>query len=376
MQNLKIVNWYLIPLLVIFNSIISVEKNTNFKEIKHEVTIQHPGEKEPIISTLVEVQNSDGLPIHYYMDVKSVICLAEVCKVIPVTIFWNAIGEYQHYKLQKEATLEKYEADKFESEDYTKLHSILTNKNSPFKDVYIDEIWTVPSSLNDDVDAISGETILELDEKDTVKGAALTCYTLWHWANGEIIQHIKNTTGNSASNAQLKQFITHENKTFFNIAIKELKQRKLYTMVFATVIVKRVLKNKTDLKTALSYIETTPTEIYLTSLSEVFTNGEKEHRLQAIHSLKQYDSIIPTSYLDKLTATFSTIQSYQEITLLLELMEKKNSNSTTIIKNTMPLLNGNFLIARRAYWFLKTQTLTNEQSSILNKFYKKNKEKL
>ena len=130
---IKVVFWWLIPLFLIFNSVDN-QKQFEFNEIKHSISIKHPGEEGTVEVVLIEVQNKNGLPVEYYMDVESVICLEEVCKVIPVTVFWNNIGEYKKYKLEEGATLEKYEANLFEPNDYKKIHTILQNKNSPLFD--------------------------------------------------------------------------------------------------------------------------------------------------------------------------------------------------------------------------------------------------
>ena len=152
--------WILLPLFLISGAEVPLNST---KPIQHKIVVNHPGEKESVAVILNQNVDENGLPTDYYMDVQSVICLEQVCKVIPVRIFWNNLGEYQRYELENGATLEKYEDAIFDPEDYPKLHSILANIASPFKDVYIDEILTV---VDDESDAISGATALELDEED------------------------------------------------------------------------------------------------------------------------------------------------------------------------------------------------------------------
>ncbi|WP_303317284.1 hypothetical protein Q4Q34_01615 [Flavivirga abyssicola] len=371
---LKIVLWILIP-IVLFNSP-KLEQNT-YKIVSHEVTVKHPGEKEPVKTILEEIQNEEGLPIEYTMNVYSVICLEEVCKIIPVKLYWNAIGVYKKYELAEGETLEKYEADLFESKDYIKLQSILANDDSPFKDVYIDEILTVPDEHgNEDVDAVSGATALELDEKDTVPGAALTCFTLWHWANGNVISIIKNQTGLSASDQQLQDYILHENNAYFHIALRELQNRSLYTKPVIDTIIKKALKDNTLLRTVFNYLKITSPELYFYATKRLFFEGEKEQKLAAIQSLRKTNFDIPSSYLDGFSSEISKLSSYQEVSLLLGLMENKNPNSKVVIENVFPLLETNILIARRSYWFLKNQELNLEQSKQLQAFYEKYKSRL
>ncbi|WP_282123847.1 hypothetical protein [Algibacter mikhailovii] len=348
-----------------------------FKTIKHEVIINHPGEKDPVFTVLNEIQNQDGLPTHYTMDVYSVICLEEVCKVIPVKLFWTNTGDYQKYELAKGETLEKYEADLFETEDYIKLQSILANNNSPFKEVYIDEILTVPDEHgNEDVDAVSGATALELDEKDTVPGAALTCFTLWHWANGDIVPQIKAQTGKSASETQLIDFILDKNNTYFYIALEELESRELYTAPFIDATIQKVLKEESVLRPAYNFLEKAGNDNYLKASKTLFVHGHKEQKLAALQSLKQTKQNVPKPYLDAISDKVSTFNSYQETSLLLELMQSKNPNSQQVIKNVIPLLESEFLIARRAFWFLKNQKLDDNQVILVNAFEEQYKDRL
>lgn len=341
------------------------------------MVIKHPGEKEPVKAILEEVQNENGLPIEYIMDVYSVICLEEVCKIIPVKLYWNAVGVYKKYELAEGETLEKYEADLFEPEDYIKLQSVLSDDYSPFKEVYIDEILTVPDEHgNEDVDAVSGATALELDEKDTVKGAALTCFTLWHWANGDVVSIIKNQTGVSASEEQLREYISHENNVYFHIALEELQNRDLFTKPIIETIIKKVLKDDTLLRTSFNYLKKASPELYFYAAKRLFFEGGKEQKLAAIISLRAINYEIPDAYLDNFSSEINKLNSYQEVSVLLGLMESKNQNSKTVIENVLPLLNADFLIARRAYWFLSNQKLNDEQQRVVNHFHERYQSKL
>lgn len=372
----KITLYCIITLLFIFNLETSQDKS-EYNEIRHEIFIKHPGEKYAVPTTLTEVQNKEGLPVEYHMAVESVICLAEVCKVIPVTLYWDNVGDYQRYELEKGATLEKYKADFFEPEDYKKLDRILKDNDSPFRDVFIEDIWNVPDTINENVDAISGATILQLDEKDTVPGAALTCYTLWHWANGNIVSVIKNQTGKSVSDQQLKVFISSEKEAHFNVALSALSERNLHSEDFTNFIIERVQNDDFLLREAFTYLDNIPNELYLKVVSKLFFNGDKPQKLAVIRSLKTSKNEISKSFYDELSSEFINLKSFQEVSTLIELMETKNPNSSIINKNVLPLLESEFLIARRAYWFLSNQeNLTSTQEKKLLVFQKKNKERL
>lgn len=357
-SQLKIILLFLFPLLFCFQPI--GLSHLSEKEKLHHIIIKHPGEKEAIEVTLIEIQNKNGHTVRYKMDVKSVICLEEVCKVIPVTLFWNAVGEYQAYKLQEGATLEKYEDDLFESVDYEKLDLILKTSNSPFKDVFIEEILTVSTDIEGDIDAFSGETILELNDDETVHGAALTCYTLWHWANGEITSVIKTKTGQSASNEQLNAFIRNGDPIEYKLAIDELYRRELFTKTTVNSVVQAVMTHPGLVSVGIEYFEHCPLELYLNASQLLFEKGNTKHRISILQSLNSVEYSIPKTYLDNLSTMINNLESYQEVSLLLDLMENKNSGSETVITNATPLLHGDFFVARRVYWFLKNQNVVIE----------------
>ena len=93
---IKTYTWLFIPLFLFSG----LESNTHFyKTNQYSISINHPGEKESVTITLHQALDKNGIPIEYYMDVPSVICLEEVCKVIPVRLFWNDLGKYQKYEL-------------------------------------------------------------------------------------------------------------------------------------------------------------------------------------------------------------------------------------------------------------------------------------
>jgi len=371
---IKTYSWLLIPLLlwsgIKSNSVI-------YKTNQYTISINHPGETAPIEVFIHQILDKNALPIEYYMDVPSVICLEKVCKVIPVRLFWNNLGEYQKYELEKGATLEKYKADVFEPQDYSKLQNILSDDDSPFKEVYYNEILTVvDENVENDVDAVSGATALVLDEEDTVPGAALGCYTLWHWANGEIIDEIKKLTGKVLSDSQLIRALTDKNRKYYSIAIKELENRKNISNVLITTIIDEASIDDSVVKSTFKYLEKSSSKVYLNATKAIFSNGKKIQKLAAIRSLRYSKHKAKSSYFNELSNQISSLKSFQEIAVFLDLMESKNPNSKTVIQNTVPLLKSDFIIARRAYWFLKNQKLTSSQEKLVKEFHRKHQNSL
>lgn len=363
------------PIWLIGNFLISPAANS--KTIQHKVIIKHPGNKIPHDVILYEVQNEQGFPDKYYLDVKSVICLEEVCKVISVRIFWNEIGEYQKYELENNATLEKYEADLFEKEDYKKLHTIIQNPNSPFKETFIEDILTVVvDDGTGNLDAVSGATAIHLDEKDTVPGAALTCFTLWHWAHGDVVSIIKTITGQSVSQEKLFSFLSNENRTYFFVSLEALKEHKNYSNLFVEEVIRQALENNDLLKASIQYIETAPSDIYFSSIRKLYLKGNELQKIEAIRALIRTKTPINNDYLIPFSEEIKPSKSYQEVSLFLDLLEITNLKNEKITQNVITLLESDFLIARRAYYYLKNQSLDNNQLEKVTIFFDKFKDRL
>lgn len=370
-----IVFFFLIPLQKEKHSYQNYYAN-NYSTIKHVVTVQHPGEKEPTKVVLTQVKNAAGITTEYFIDVQSVICLENVCKVIPVRMYWNAIGEYQRYTLQKGATLEKYEADVFAPKDYDKLHTILKNKKSPFKEVYIEDVLTVKNELSDNIDAISGATALDLAEENTVPGAALTCFTLWHWANGEIISITQQITASTATDAQLLTFINKKNTTYYTLALAELSKRKLYKNNFLNAIFKNLKETQKEVKPTINYLEGSPKNTYLKTIKKLFIKGSLTQKIAALKSIENTTHNIKPKYLDCISGYAGKLKTYQEIAALLQMLESKNYFSKKTADNLVPLLNSDFLIARGVYWYLRDKSLNPQQKKNVTNLKNQHKNKL
>ena len=183
----------------------------------HKVQLRHSGinSNKPKGYTLYQTRDSEGLITGYTMVVDSVVCKEAVCEVVGVTMAWDALGKYEDYRLEKEGThLEKVEADwedkaapdgvPFTDADYKKLDQILKDRHSALQTQTLESMS--PGSQNDEVDVVSGATPLNLKEA-VVEGAALTCFHLWHWANGEVGAAARELTQKSCNEKLLNSFL-------------------------------------------------------------------------------------------------------------------------------------------------------------------------
>lgn len=354
----------------------------NSTKIIHQVKVLHPAiDKDNAVDCeLVEEILSDGTK-QFYLDVDSVNCGEEICKVVTVRMFWDELGQYVKYELQEGEGLEKKEGAPFTKEDYKKLEWVLNNKNSELEHVFKDEL--VVSDFvehgNVDVDAVSGATST-VSPDETVEGAVWTCFTLWHWANGEMVSEIRKITREKLTNENLiERYLNHHDSDYKTFAIESLGLRKAFDSITISEIEKQAIASEYKVfKVGLAYIESLPKEAYYTSVSHLFHQGDYKKRVACLNSVSETNKGENTVYYNDLSKGIASF-SYQEVEMFLTNLKQNNFTSPILTQNLIELLKAdNFLIARRAYWFLSHQEelLDKKQRKKLKKFRKKYKDRL
>ncbi|WP_139062179.1 hypothetical protein [Ochrovirga pacifica] len=373
---------YLFFVLVLMCFLQSSNTVSNPSEKVHKVAVVHPAidKKNPIVCYLVERQKANGNK-EFYLDVDSVNCGENVCKVVTVRMFWDEIGRYTHYELQDGEGLEKKEGAPFTSEDYKKLEWVLQNKNSELAHVFKDNLVTTDFIEHGavDVDAVSGATST-VSPSETVEGAVWTCYTLWHWANGEIESQIKNITRKQFSEDDLiAEFLKNKDSDYKKFAIESFLFLGLKDTATVTEVVQQaVFSEYAVFKRAMDYIETIPAKHYYASVTYLFAKGDYKKRVACLNSVAKTNKGENTAYYNQLSKQIATF-SYQEVEMFLSNLKQHQFSSDLLIEQLVNLLEAdNFLIARRAYWFLldEEENLHAKQKKKLKKFKKQYKDRL
>ena len=346
-------------------------------KVAHKISIKHPGISltANIEKVLFESKCTLGKDPQFYMDVESVVCGDSQCRIDTLRIFWNELGFYTGLTLPAGVQLEKAKGASFTELDYQKLDSILSDRKSGLKDVYKEEV--TGSETSEGADALSGATII-LDKKSYVKGAVWTCYTLWHWANGDINGIIRNITGDVKSVAELREYLTgddYEQKIF---ALQQLTRRKVFdNETFQLIIDQATIDERELLKLILDYIEKAPSKQYYPSIEQVLTTSSSKGRLLSLNSLLKTTLVPPKAYFARLIRQLGTSVNYQEIQLVLQILNQKNIISPDIVDQLLPMLeHDNFIIARSVYWFLQDKQLTDFVKNRLETFGKEQSDKL
>lgn len=126
----------------------------------------------------------------YTANIMAPVCEEGICYNVNVTFNWNLIGEFIDYQVQPYDPLTKLDHKPFTLGDYAKLQSILTNHDLIFTGLAADKLV---AKAEETVDGYSGATI-ETIKDEVIEGALFTCHTLWHIANGAVVDSIRNHT--------------------------------------------------------------------------------------------------------------------------------------------------------------------------------------
>ncbi|GAA4237806.1 hypothetical protein GCM10022291_25820 [Postechiella marina] len=364
-----------------FSSITLIELNGSMwstfilKDITHKVNITHPGigNSETLEYALVEVEE-ENKETYFYMDVESVVCGSKECRVDIVRLFWDELGQFLKLEMQNDAELEKNEGILFTSDDYLKLDNILKDVNSPLQNFYKDEL--VNNSHANAADAYSGATVV-IDNNAIVEGAVWTCYTLWHWANGDVVKHIINISAKKYTKEKILELLMSSAVEYRTFALEQCIKNKWLDTKTINAVINLPFNSKKEIQSVLLYIENINVNHYYVSINKlynIYNNDEKVLLLNALLNTKQP---LSQSFLERFSTHLLKEEAYQNIDLILRLFSRKKTHSLQIHSNVLRLLeNKDFLISRNAYYFLKNQNLDANSIMKMTQYEEKHKSKI
>lgn len=364
--------------------------------VAHQIVVKHPGiyENKPQSYTLSQALDDRGYPVGYFLEVDSVVCTDGLCKVVTVTMDWDALGAYRSYSVADGSVLEKalipdenetpkkkakesipLDRDQawtaFTDEDHDKLHGILSDRSSILKDQQLSDLTSYRDKSR--VDAMSGATPLTVRES-VVQGAALSSYHLWHWANGEVVALARELTHENCSEELLLEYLASDESRYNLFALEHIQQYQLFTPAIVSAVIEVMGRGETDqIDAGLAYLRIvySDQDTLYANLSSLFEMGSSDTR---IHLLGLLESELSSSAakLDQLSVGLEKTDTYYELHLFLGLAEQHNELSDQLLTRASRFLESeNFFIARRAYSFLEKQTLSEQLMRKLEAFRQK-----
>lgn len=367
----------------------------------HRIVVRHPSiaKNQPKPYALSQTLDQHGHPSGYSMVVDSVICLDEHCKVVKVTMTWDAMGAYQSYALADGTILEKARIDHTDppqdNSPWTSLAAQITNGDAVSEDQAwapftradhekLDQILGDSSSIlrtetlsnltsyrdKSKVDGVSGATPLAVKE-GVVEGAALSSYHLWHWANGGVVAAARELTHLHCDEALLKRLLDHDEPHYVLFALEHLRRHKLVTPSLVSAVIDRMSggdQDRIDLGVAYLRAVMPDQDAFYDKLATLFLDSTPRGRTYLLGLLSS-EQEIPGAHLDTMSLGLEDTQTYYELHRFLALMEKHKHASRQVLTQASRFLDSeNFFIARRAFQYLNQQPLDEEMTHRIKAF--------
>lgn len=351
-------------------------KHADGGAVSHRIRVRHPGfsSEQPKTYTLKQLSDRQGFPSGYSMTVDSVICPERTCRIITVKMTWDALGRYQRLELPAGKTLEKglppgrkdaaaeWTGTPFIEADYLKLDGILKDENSLLGRQKLDGMVRLNNTHA--VDGITGATPASVRDA-VVEGAALTCYNLWHWANGDVAAAAREQTHRQCGEGLLLSFLTSGQPHYVLFALEHLRLHKLFGPSAVQAVARAMSGADSDrIDLGLAYLREALPERgrYFEALAAVIlgrAGGGRAHLLDRLAS----ETALPDAFFDAVGAGLPEWKDYYEIHLFLQLAEKRGSASPALVASAARLLDSpDFFIARRAHGFLSGQPALDAQT--------------
>lgn len=321
-------------------------------------------------------KDSQGFPAGYSMKIVNKVCLDDVCKLVDVTMYWDATGFYQRLEYPEEQPLTKLEHDPFTAADYEKLDTILKDRKSILKDHSLGFLATekddTESAEEDDVDGESKATPGAVKEA-VVKDAAWTTWVLWHYANTEIVALLEAMTESRCSPEYIQHLLDSKDWRKIEFALHYLLKQEPVAQDYLDDVATLLPSAGIDqIELAMEYIQQASPDKGTFYRKLIGALGAlDEYNASLVIELLESDEQLEGEILEELTSSLEQ-QDYYPIHLALRLVESREFFSEAVEANLLKLLQSkDFFIARRASEFLSGQKLSPSAIEALESFREK-----
>jgi hypothetical protein len=353
------------------------------ESFEHKLNLIHPGDPNSKSKIYLLRQHGDGLKqsCKYSMWMDSAVCRDEKCFIVKVQLNWDALGRYSFFELKKGFELTKLDHKPFTPQDLNKLQEILLDKTSALAEVKNTSLVATkqPSSENKKVDGVSGATVLSL-RNDVIIGAAYTCYDLWHMANGDIVEHIKEISQKTLSNEVVLTFLKSDDAEKNIFALECLSKRKIKNASISKKILINIEKGKVlTVEPTMSYyaIMSTDKKDLKESMLNLFKKLNSRQRLIYLKNILTGSIELDSEFYNALCEELPTLESYFETQIFFQICSNVKVAEKVLVPQVLKLLSHKkFFIQRRAYQYLILKKRDKEAEKIIERFYQKYKSRL
>ena len=330
--------------------------------------------------------DTEGFPSGYSMELINKVCLDDVCKLVEVTMYWDAIGFYKGLEYPEGKPLTKVEHEPFVPADYEKLDSILKDRESILDDHELGFLASEkddkrPEGENDDeyqeVDGVSKATPGAVKEA-VVKDAAWTTWVLWKYANTELVPIMQRMTKSQFSPEFLIHLLDSKDWRKIEFVLSHLTKQEPVPHQYLDKVVKLMPSAGIDhIELVIEYLRKASPDKNTCYRKLIGTFAELNgYNAALVIELLESDPQLEKEILEELTASLEN-QDYYPMHMALRLIESREFFSKTVESNIVKLLQAkDFFIARRASDFLSNKKLSAPAKKKLQAFRAKYADRL
>ncbi|GGA86154.1 hypothetical protein GCM10011369_30260 [Neiella marina] len=332
-----------------------------------DVVVNHPGMKpgESKLRQLNRQQSWSG-EVRFFVDVNSVFCGEGICRVDPVRLYWNELGQYLGYELSRGVALEKAEGIDFDAADYDKLDAILAFADSDLKHLTPEKLLSRPRG-DSGADAFSGASVL-VNENHVVSGAIWTSYTLWHWVHSDLVAAIRNHTADYLGADKVVDLVRAGNRQQQLFAIEQLLRLSRFDgQAQQAVLALSPSATGVLAEHVMMFAEQLAGQDYWQFVQRLFQRANDDIVSQLLSTLLAARRVVPANVVDQLSEQLAVTDNLQHIYLLLDVIQRQPSAQS--MSAVAALINHpNFIVSRRAYWSLADSEFAADYQTELEHF--------
>jgi hypothetical protein len=357
---------------------LAVEAGDRTAEFQVELSDPVAPTLPPRLYRVVQSTDENGFPAGYALTFTTHVCVDEQCRMVKVTMHWDALGYYERLEYPADTPLTKKKHVPFAAEDYAKLDQILKDRDSILGSQPLEIFGAlVPQPEVAGIDGWSGATPQAVKDA-VVDDAAYTSWTMWRWANGEIVPKLRGLTEQRCTPDYLRHLLQSNDRRAVDFALKHITRHRPSDEQFVD--------------DAFHVLETGDREqvsLSLQFLHRAMKDRRRLHdrlidsycRLNGNYSPLILDYLssqeeLPPGTLEGLTGILNQLPYFQ-IHLILRLLDKRAFFSEQVESDVAGLLdNPDFFIARRASEHLMKQQLGSETQRKLDAFRQRYRQRL
>ena len=205
---------------------LAVEAGDRTAEFQVELSDPVAPTLPPRLYRVVQSTDENGFPTGYALTFTTHVCVDEQCRMVKVTMHWDALGYYERLEYPADTPLTKKKHVPFAAEDYAKLDQILKDRDSILGSQPL-EIFGAPVQQPEvpGIDGWSGATPQAVKDA-VVDDAAYTSWTMWRWANGEIVPKLQSLTEQRCTPDHLRHLLQSNDRRAVDLALKYITRHR------------------------------------------------------------------------------------------------------------------------------------------------------